>query len=59
MIFFNKIKNWLLGNNNAGKNNEIVISAQDLVDQVFDHFKMRLRDSSTDMSLLFPTSFAI
>lgn len=59
MIFFNKIKNWLLGNNNAGKNNEMVISAQDLVDQVFDHFKMRLRDSSTDMSLLFPTSFAI
>ncbi|MBR5027713.1 MAG: hypothetical protein IKX51_00695 [Bacteroidales bacterium] len=60
MGIIDKIKDGLLGNTrNMGNGDGGVITAQELVDQVFEHFKMRLKDSSTDMSLLFPTSFVI
>ena len=58
---FKKIKEGLLGTDGTGggSGQQGVITAQELVDQAFEHFKMRLQDSSTDMSLLFPTSFVI
>lgn len=60
MGFFKKIKDGLLGTEgNGGSGQQGVITAQELVDQTFEHFKIRLNDSSTDMSLLFPTSFVI
>ena len=60
MRFFKKIKDGLLGAEvTGGSGQQGVITAQELVDQVFEHFKMRMGDSSTDMSLLFPTSFII
>lgn len=60
MGFFKKIKDGLLGAEvTGGSGQQGVITAQELVDQVFEHFKMRMGDSSTDMSLLFPTSFII
>ena len=60
MGFLKKIKDSLLGTEGSGGGGQQgVITAQELVDQVFEHFKMRMGDSSTDMSLLFPTSFVI
>ena len=60
MGFFKKIKDSLLGTEGTGgSGDQGVITAQELVDQTFEHFKIRLNDSSTDMSLLFPTSFVI
>ncbi len=58
---FKKIKEGLLGpdGTGGGSGQQGVITAQELVDQAFEHFKMRLQDSSTDMSLLFPTSMII
>ena len=53
MGFFKKIKDGLLGTEgNGGSGQQGVITAQELVDQTFEHFKIRLNDSSTDMSLL-------
>lgn len=61
MGFFKKVKDGLLGTDGTGggSGQQGVITAQELVDQAFEHFKMRLNDSSTDMSLLFPTSMII
>lgn len=59
MSVFSKIKDAILGNNSTSATDGEVISAQGLIDQVFEHFKYRLVDSSTTMSLLFPTSFLI
>ena len=60
MRFFKKVKDSLLGTEGTGgSGGQGVITAQELVDQTFEHFKIRLNDSSTDMSLLFPTSFVI
>ena len=61
MGFIKKVKDGLLGTDGTGggSGQQGVITAQELVDQAFEHFKMRLQDSSTDMSLLFPTSMII
>ncbi len=59
MSVLDKIKVAILGEKSTSTHDGDVISAQGLVDQVFEHFKYRLNDSSTKMSLLFPTSFLI
>ena len=56
MNILKKIKDFFVG---PSINRQGVIKAQELVDQAFEHFTMRLQDSSTDMSLLFPTSMII
>ena len=54
----NKIKDLFIGPSNQEPSTS-TISAQELIDQSLDHFKMRLLRSSTDMYLLFPTSFVV